>query len=189
MKKHKAILLAALSLIMIFFSLRPFLFTWNFVMYMIENNAGRTDQAEIRLLNVIRYIPEAYRSIIHRDRSDLLVISAAVFEQPGLLAYLSDRDREKAEQKYQNNLFFARLKGKRGGRLFIEPYSRLSSFILSRKIYNRISIDALGRMTEREFSAQKSKLITFLKKARNPRLLDRVVHFPEFHLPADEVKN
>ena len=172
--KGKKITLWVLFILMAVLSVKPFLFTAHFFLYLMDRTGGNTVQAEKHLMDVIRLNPDVYGSLVRTDRADMLLAAAFITGRPELLESLSERDRARMMSRYGNNIFFRTLTGDLSGRIVPGLKSRLTVFLMSDEAYSGRVMSALKRMGRQEFLAHSAAMDEYLGGTGNRQLRRRI---------------
>ncbi len=139
MNMYKKFSLYLLLFIFVIISIKPFLFTINFFLYMTSEGDAGSGSSKRYIIRALHNSPQAYRTLIDKERVDLLLLSAIIYEDPTMISVLNDKESKYVQNKHSNDLYYCKLMGKlRDGLVFGEGNS-VSRYLLLNKKYNYIT--------------------------------------------------
>ncbi len=132
---------------LIVFSIKPFLFTYN---YFIANYKvfvhGDISGASINRMRTINLNPESYRYFSGGNKAEIIIKAAIYYENAKIYNILSTKKKKKIGKKYKNNFYVQSFLNNLDKKRNWQHLDALSYFFLKDKRYNKLTISIFNRL-------------------------------------------
>ena len=146
MKKNKVTLFFLLFTTFAIISIKPLLFTSNFLLYMINKDQKVNSVSKEYLIRSLRLNPVLYSSLLLKERAEMLLLTAIVTEKKELLKLLKKGEKERIEKQFGKNPYYRNLYGNPGNECVFGSDEEVTNYLLSNEAYNYITISIIKKL-------------------------------------------
>jgi hypothetical protein len=173
--KKKNLIGALMLIILLIFSIKPLLFTYNYFLskyylYVLEDSK----KSEAYTLEAIRFNPKSYKYVGAGNKLDNLIKVAIHYENIGVYNELTNDKKKKTEEKYRDNFYFQNILNNLDKKREWQHLDEVSYFFLRDKKYNKLTISILDKLNPEFDKEFLNNILDFLKWQDNIELFNYI---------------
>ena len=192
--KKKNLIGALTLIILLIFSIKPLLFTYNYFLskyysYVLEDSK----KSEVYTLEAIRFNPKSYKYVGAGSKLHNLIKAAILYENIEIYNALDKDTRKKMELKYKDNFYFQNILNNLDKKGKWQHLDEVSYFFLREKRYNRLTISILDKLNPEFDKEFLNNILDFLKWQDNIELFKYIkekhkIKYYEYIKPKNAIK-